>query len=398
MSSDSIVTVLTSTSPSASSLPVDSYITTKTTVDPSQCPGYYHHYFTYNCGPNINNTPTYVEPIFVSNYEFAYTFHDYQQWLANNVKVPIIAVIIYLAFIWLGTKFMENRKPFNLKWSLFVWNAGLAIFSIMGSIRAAHDVLYLTSNFGFNESVCQCFPHNVRGFWMFYFALSKVVELGDTVFLVLRKRPVIFLHWYHHVSVLLFTWFACAQAASFGRYFIGMNLVVHSFMYTYFAAQTLGIRPPKFVSMFITTLQILQMIGGMYVVNHAHREISAGNRCEVPQATMTNALLMYASYFILFVNFFLDAYVFKRKPTSFKVVTMDKNSTKRISGINGNVNNYSLNNNNNNIGKGVSNESLSLKNTSSTTLVHRNGHVIDSDRNNNIGKESVCTKDVCGMQ
>lgn len=325
-----------------------------------------------------NSCPTYTDPIFVSSYEFAYTFSDYQQWLANNVKVPIASVIIYLAFIRLGTKYMENRKPFNLKWSLFLWNASLAIFSIAGSIRAVHDVLYLTSNFGFNESVCRCFPHNVRGFWMFYFALSKVVELGDTVFLVLRKRPVIFLHWYHHVSVLLFTWFACAQAASFGRYFICMNFVVHSFMYTYFAAQTLGIRPPKFVSMFITTLQILQMVGGIYVVNHAHREISAGNKCEVPQATMTNALLMYASYFILFVNFFLEAYVFKRKHSSFRLM-VDKNSK------------YSNGNTITN-GKIVSND---LKNTS--TLVHRNVRGITGGVDHNNNKDSS-TKDVCEMQ
>lgn len=38
------------------------------------------------------------------------------------------------------------------------------------------------------------------------FVFSKVPELGDTVFIILRKRPLIFLHWYHHVTVLLYTW------------------------------------------------------------------------------------------------------------------------------------------------------------------------------------------------
>ena len=33
------------------------------------------------------------------------------------------------------------------------------------------------------------------------FAISKLVEYGDTVFLVLRKRPVTFLHWFHHTTV-----------------------------------------------------------------------------------------------------------------------------------------------------------------------------------------------------
>ena len=34
------------------------------------------------------------------------------------------------------------------------------------------------------------------GYWTFMFALSKVPELGDTLFIVLRKQPLIFLHWY----------------------------------------------------------------------------------------------------------------------------------------------------------------------------------------------------------
>ena len=39
------------------------------------------------------------------------------------------------------------------------------------------------------------------GLWVGLFIFSKIPELLDTVFLVLQKKRVIFLHWFHHVTV-----------------------------------------------------------------------------------------------------------------------------------------------------------------------------------------------------
>ncbi len=75
------------------------------------------------------------------------------------------------------------------------------------------------------------------GFWTEMFLWSKAVELIDTAFLVLRKRPIIFLHWYHHVTVMMYTWHACKEHAASGRWFISMNYTVHALMYTYYASR-----------------------------------------------------------------------------------------------------------------------------------------------------------------
>ena len=92
-----------------------------------------------------------------------------------------------------------------------------------------------------------------------------------------------------------------------------MNVVVHLFMYTYYALHAIGIHPPTRVSMIITTLQIMQMAGGIYILSRARSEHLAGNYCEVPRSVIDSGFLMYTSYLALFVHFFLKAYVFGRK-------------------------------------------------------------------------------------
>lgn len=47
----------------------------------------------------------------------------------------LTASAAYLAVIYTGQKLMEGRKPFALDTPLFLWNAALAIFSILGFLR-----------------------------------------------------------------------------------------------------------------------------------------------------------------------------------------------------------------------------------------------------------------------
>lgn len=147
-------------------------------------------------------------------------------------------------------------------------------------------------------------------FWSSLFALSKIVELGDTVFIVLRKQPLIFLHWYHHITVIYFTWYSYALLMGTSRWYIVMNYFVHSWMYSYYALKAMGIKPPRFIAMMITTMQLVQMVVGFFVTGAAYYYITNGEKeCHATTFNAVCGLLMYFSYFVLFAMYFYKTYL-----------------------------------------------------------------------------------------
>lgn len=151
----------------------------------------------------------------------------------------------------------------------------------------------------------------VSGFWTWMFVLSKLPELGDTVFIVLRRQPLIFLHWYHHITVLLYSWFSYTEYTASARWFIVMNYCVHSLMYSYYALRSMGYFPPKQFAMTITSLQLTQMIVGCAVNVWAYSYIKDGSShsCHISQFNVKLSIAMYFSYFVLFARFFRKAYL-----------------------------------------------------------------------------------------
>lgn len=159
---------------------------------------------------------------------------------------------------------------------------------------------------------CSYIEHDkVCGFWTWLFVLSKLPELGDTIFIVLRKQPLIFLHWYHHITVLMYSWFSYTEYTASARWFVVMNYCVHSLMYTYYALRALKFNPPRFISMVITGLQLTQMIIGCAINIWAYDFVQTAGQgaCQISYTNIKLSIAMYASYFILFARFFHLTYL-----------------------------------------------------------------------------------------
>ncbi|XP_023224874.1 elongation of very long chain fatty acids protein 6-like isoform X2 [Centruroides sculpturatus] len=221
---------------------------------------------------------------------------------------------VYLIVIFSLQNYMKSRSPFRLKEPLVIWNLILAAFSICGTIRMVPGLWILIKDFGFTFSVCNIsyakIYHPVP-LWIFLFVWSKVIEFGDTIFIVLRKQKLLFLHWYHHIATLIFTWYNIANEASTGYWFCTMNLFVHSFMYSYYAMKAMKLNVPRYVSMIVTTMQITQMFIGCFVTFWAALKYYQGEYCEQSSYTILLAVGLYLSYVFLFCRLFYKLYIHK---------------------------------------------------------------------------------------
>lgn len=260
---------------------------------------------------NVEIVPNYT---YIFDFESDFIHQDTRKWMVRNWHYVFYYCGVYMAVIFGGQSLMQKRQRFELRGVLVLWNTLLAMFSIMGACRTAPELIHVLRHHGLFHSVCVpsfIEQDRVSGFWTWLFVLSKLPELGDTLFIVLRKQPLIFLHWYHHITVLIYSWFSYTEYTASARWFIVMNYCVHSVMYSYYALRAMRFSPPKWISMIITGLQLTQMIIGCAINIWAHNylKVAGNSSCNISELNIRLSILMYFSYFVLFARFFYKAYL-----------------------------------------------------------------------------------------
>ena len=83
----------------------------------------------------VTNLAGYGEK-FSFDFERNFVAQPMVNWAAENWKLSIAVVIIYLMGIQIGTAQVARMKqPFNLNYPLAVWNAFLSLFSFIGMCK-----------------------------------------------------------------------------------------------------------------------------------------------------------------------------------------------------------------------------------------------------------------------
>lgn len=234
------------------------------------------------------------------------------QWFKSNWTISFYPVFVYVAFLVIGLRYMREQPPFKLNNPLGFWSLGLTILSFFGSVHCVSAVVTNITKHGIVESFCRYRGDVTTSLWVIIFAWSKIPELIDTVFIVLRKQKLIFLHYYHHLLTVIY----CFHALSFGLTGIflwvsALNYTVHVGMYAYYTIRAFKIcRVPSFVNRFITISQIVQMITAVLLYSFAwvfHQ--SKWKSCDTPLSAVYMGLFVTITYLILFLNFFKKTYL-----------------------------------------------------------------------------------------
>jgi len=177
------------------------------------------------------------------------TSYIYGVWekMDANPWIPFVACGFYVFAIFAGQAYMKDKPAWNWRKTLAAWNLLLSVFSIMGFLRTMPQVLHNAYHYSMQDNVCNS-PYQMVGIgpvanWGFWFMLSKFAELFDTFFIVIHKKPLIFLHWYHHITVLYCCWHTWVNETPTGLIFCAVNFGVHAIMYFYYFLMAVRCKP-----------------------------------------------------------------------------------------------------------------------------------------------------------
>jgi elongation of very long chain fatty acids protein 6 len=266
------------------------------------------------------------------------------RWMENNSFLPIGILTFYAIACIAGKRYMRDRPAWNWRRSMALWNFTLSLFSFIGMMRTMPILLHNLTAKSIRDNMCNdaetSYGSGSTGLWVQLFVYSKIPELLDTFFIIIHKKPLIFLHWYHHITVLLYCWFGYANRSPYGLFFCAMNYSVHAIMYGYYFLMAVKLKPKWLNAMFITAAQISQMIVGVIVTvfSFYYYTSESANRgstnletvCHIQFENVVSAFLMYGSYLFLFMQFFVQRYFKKRSSKNAGLAVEKKSMPKKI--------------------------------------------------------------------
>eukprot|EP01106_Pelomyxa_sp_JSP_P008918 TRINITY_DN2450_c0_g1_i4.p1 TRINITY_DN2450_c0_g1~~TRINITY_DN2450_c0_g1_i4.p1 ORF type:complete len:260 (+),score=71.19 TRINITY_DN2450_c0_g1_i4:161-940(+) len=184
---------------------------------------------------------------------------------------PVGFIVFYQVFIVRILPMLLSgtlSKPVTLRGASIVYNSFQVIFSTVIAIATALAVVLHLLYRDPWQLFCESGGDSLKGpmaLCLYLYHLNKYVELLDTVFLAARRKPIVFLHHYHHTIIIGATWlWLWGGHVSSAVWCAFINSVIHVAMYYYYLLCDLGRHAPW--KELLTSGQIVQLCSGQAII------------------------------------------------------------------------------------------------------------------------------------
>ncbi|KAI5298332.1 serine/threonine-protein kinase M1 [Ascosphaera pollenicola] len=193
-----------------------------------------------------------------------YSANDFQfienVTLLSSWKETAGILIAYYIICFGGRELMRNREPMRLTTLTIIHNFFLTAISAILLALFVEELIPTLWRHNLYYAICDSNGGWTQKMVTLYYVtyLTKYYELLDTIFLVLKKKPLTFLHTYHHGATALLVWTQLLGGTAVSWVVIDLNLAVHVVMYYYYMQSARGVR--IWWKKYITVFQIVQFV------------------------------------------------------------------------------------------------------------------------------------------
>ncbi|KAF9091843.1 hypothetical protein BGX23_004833 [Mortierella sp. AD031] len=250
----------------------------------------------------------------------SFVFQEGVTPLSTQYEVAMWTVT-YFIVIFGGREIMKNQEAFKLKTLFILHNFLLTIAS--GALLALfiENLVPILARYGLFYAICDSSTWTWRLELLYYLSyLVKYWELVDTVFLVFKKKPREFLHYFHHSMTIILCFVQLGGYTSVSWVPITLNLTVHVLMYYYYMRSAAGFH--IWWKQYLTTLQIVQFVldlGFSYFCSYTYfaftyfPALPNAGKCDGTEGAALFGCGLFSSYLLLFIDFYRLTYNAKAK-------------------------------------------------------------------------------------